>query len=90
MDRKPVFRKTGCLFRKIADAWYLVCGNNPFILYSENGVDMNDEYLIISNSNFLLRVSVTQIAYVSSGGSYCVLKLVDGSEYTFSSDRWES
>lgn len=45
---------------------------------------MNDEYLIISNSNFLLRVSAVQIAYVSSDGSYCVLKLVDGSEYTFS------
>lgn len=43
-----------------------------------------EEYLIISNTNFLLRVAAQQIAYVCSEGSYCVLRLVDGDEYTFS------
>lgn len=43
-----------------------------------------EDYLIISNSNYLLRVAAQQIAYVCSEGSYCVLKLVDGDEYTFS------
>ena len=43
-----------------------------------------EEYLIISNTNFMLRVAAQQIAYVCSEGSYCVLRLVDGDEYTFS------
>ena len=43
-----------------------------------------EEYIIISNTNFLLRVASQQIAYVCSEGSYCILKLVDGDEYTFS------
>lgn len=43
-----------------------------------------EEYLIISNTNFVLRVAAQQIAYVCSEGSYCVLRLVDGDEYTFS------
>lgn len=43
-----------------------------------------EDYLIISNSNYLLRVAAQQIAYVCSEGSYCILKLVDGDEYTFS------
>lgn len=42
-----------------------------------------EEYLIISNTNFMLRVAAQQIAYVWEG-SYCVLRLVDGDEYTFS------
>ncbi len=43
-----------------------------------------EEYLVISNTNFLLRVASQQIAYVCLEGSYCILKLVDGDEYTFS------
>ena len=43
-----------------------------------------EEYLIISNTNFMLRVAAQQIAYVCSEGSYCVLRLIDGDEYTFS------
>lgn len=43
-----------------------------------------EEYLIISNTNLMLRVAAQQIAYVCSEGSYCVLRLVDGDEYTFS------
>lgn len=43
-----------------------------------------EEYLVISNTNFLLRVASQQIVYVCSEGSYCILKLVDGDEYTFS------
>ena len=43
-----------------------------------------EEYLIISNSNFLLRVAPEQIAYVCSEGSYCTLRLINGDEYTFS------
>ena len=43
-----------------------------------------EEYLIISNANFLLRVASEQIAYVCSEGSYCNLRLTNGDEYTFS------
>ena len=43
-----------------------------------------EEYLIISNANFLLRVASEQIAYVCSEGSYCTLRLTNGDEYTFS------
>lgn len=43
-----------------------------------------EDYLIISNTTFLLRVAAQQIAYICSDGSYSVLKLVDGDEYTFS------
>ena len=43
-----------------------------------------EEYLIISNANFLLRVAPEQIAYVCSEGSYCTLRLTNGDEYTFS------
>ncbi len=43
-----------------------------------------EEYLIISNANFLLRVASGQIAYVCSEGSYCTLRLTNGDEYTFS------
>lgn len=43
-----------------------------------------EEYLIISNANFLLRVASGQMAYVCSEGSYCTLRLTNGDEYTFS------
>lgn len=43
-----------------------------------------EEYLIISNANFLLRVASEQIAYVCSEGSYSNLRLTNGDEYTFS------
>lgn len=43
-----------------------------------------EDYLIILNTTFLLRVAAQQIAYICSDGSYSVLKLVDGNEYTFS------
>lgn len=43
-----------------------------------------EEFLIISNANFLLRVASEQIAYVCSEGSYCNLRLTNGDEYTFS------
>ena len=43
-----------------------------------------EDYLIISNTTFLLRVAAQQIAYICSDGSYSVLKLVDGDKYTFS------
>lgn len=43
-----------------------------------------EEYLIISNANFLLRVASEQIAYVCSEGSYCNLRLTNGDEYIFS------
>ncbi len=37
-----------------------------------------EDYLIISNANFLLRVASEQIAYVCSDGSYCTLRLTNG------------
>ncbi len=43
-----------------------------------------EEYLILSNSTFLLRVASEQIAYVCAEGSYCTLRLTNGDEYTFS------
>lgn len=42
------------------------------------------KYLILHNNYFLLRVTAAQIVYVSSDGSYSILKLISGEEHTFS------
>jgi len=41
-------------------------------------------YLILHNNYFLLRITAAQMAYVSSDGSYSILKLTSGEEHTFS------
>ena len=56
---------------------------NIMLIFAPNLFNM-EEYLIISNANFLLRVASEQIAYVCSEGSYCNLRLTNGDEYTFS------
>jgi len=41
-------------------------------------------YLVLHNNYFLLRITAAQVAYVSSDGSYSILKLTSGEEHTFS------
>lgn len=57
---------------------------NILFIFAPNLSISMEEYLIISNANFLLRVASEQIAYVCSEGSYCNLRLTNGDEYTFS------
>ncbi len=45
---------------------------------------MDIKYLILSNSNVLVRVAVPDIAYISSDGSYSTMVLTDGRKHVFS------
>ena len=45
---------------------------------------MDFKYLILSNSNVLVRVAVPDVAYISSDGSYSTMVLTDGRKHVFS------
>ena len=45
---------------------------------------MDFKYLILSNSNVLVRVAVPDVAYISSDGSYSRMVLTDGRKHVFS------
>ena len=45
---------------------------------------MDFKYLILSNSNVLVRVAVPNVAYISSDGSYSTMVLTDGRKHVFS------
>lgn len=45
---------------------------------------MERKYIILSNSNVLVRVEAADIAYVSSDGSYSTMVLTDGRKHLFS------
>ncbi|WP_029906026.1 LytTR family transcriptional regulator DNA-binding domain-containing protein [Prevotella sp. 10(H)] len=42
------------------------------------------KYLVLTNSNELVRVSPDRIAYISSDGNYSTMVLVNGEEHVFS------
>ncbi len=50
---------------------------------NQNG-GMEQKYIILSNSNILIRVNVDEIAYITSDGSYSVMVLDDGRKHVFS------
>lgn len=45
---------------------------------------MDSKYIILSNSNVLVRVAALDIAYISSDGSYSTMILIDGRKHVFS------
>ena len=45
---------------------------------------MDFKYLILSNSNVLVRVAVHDVEYISSDGSYSTMVLTDGRKHVFS------
>lgn len=45
---------------------------------------MDFKYLILSNSNVLVRVAFPDVAYISSDGSYSTMVLTDGRKHVFS------
>ncbi len=42
------------------------------------------KYLILSNSNEIVRILPDRIAYVSADGNYCTMVLIDGEKHMFS------
>ncbi|HCN52359.1 MAG TPA: hypothetical protein DIS88_00725 [Prevotella sp.] len=45
---------------------------------------MDHNYVILSNSNVLVRVTASDIVYISSDGSYSTMVLIDGRKHMFS------
>ena len=45
---------------------------------------MEHKYIILSNANVLIRVTASDIAYISSDGSYSTMTLVNGRKHVFS------
>lgn len=45
---------------------------------------MDHNYVILSNSNVLVRVTASDIMYISSDGSYSTMVLIDGRKHMFS------
>ena len=45
---------------------------------------MEYKYIILSNTNVLIRITAADIAYISSDGSYSTMTLVNGRKHVFS------